>query len=37
MAIAKSYQVNGQYDLAIGNFKSVVQLNKAALGCRSKI
>src|SRR5260221_2169622 len=31
MAIAKSYEVNGQYDLAIANFKSVVQLNKAAL------
>ncbi len=37
MAIAKSYEVNGQFDLAIANFKTVVQLNKAALGCRSAI
>lgn len=36
MAIAKSYQVNGQYDLAITNFRSVVQLNKAALAAEAR-
>ena len=36
MAIAKSYQVAGQYDLAITNFKSVVQLNKAALAAEAR-
>jgi TolA-binding protein len=36
MAIAKSYQVNGEYDLAITNFKSVVQLNKAALAAEAR-
>lgn len=36
MAIAKSYQVSGQYDLAINNFKSVVQLNKAALAAEAR-
>jgi TolA-binding protein len=36
MAIAKSYQVNGQYDLAIANYKSVVQLNKAALAAEAR-
>ncbi len=36
MAIAKSYQVGGQYDLAIANFKSVVQLNKAALAAEAR-
>ncbi len=36
MAIGKSYQVNGQYDLAITNFKSVVQLNKAALAAEAR-
>jgi TolA-binding protein len=36
MAIAKSYQVGGQYDLAITNFKSVVQLNKAALAAEAR-
>ena len=35
MAIAKSYQVSGQYDLAITNFKTVVQLNKAALAAEA--
>ncbi len=30
MAIAKSYEVKRQYDLAIANFKTVVQLNKAS-------
>jgi tetratricopeptide (TPR) repeat protein len=35
MAIAKSYQVSGEYDLAITNFKSVVQLNKAALAAEA--
>ncbi len=36
MAIAKSYQVGGQYDLAITNFKSVIQLNKAALAAEAR-
>jgi TolA-binding protein len=36
MAIAKSYQVNGQYDQALANFKSVVQLNKAALAAEAR-
>ena len=36
MAIAKSYQVAGQYDLALANFKTVVQLNKAALAAEAR-
>jgi TolA-binding protein len=36
MAIAKSYQVSGQYDIAISNYKSVVQLNKAALAAEAR-
>lgn len=36
MAIAKSYQVGGQYDLAIANYKSVVILNKAALAAEAR-
>lgn len=36
MAIAKSYQVNSQYDLAIANYKSVVSLNKAALAAEAR-
>jgi len=36
MAIAKSYQVNGQHDLAIANFKSAVSLNKAALAAEAR-
>jgi TolA-binding protein len=36
MAIAKSYQVDGQHDLAIANFKSVVTLNKAALAAEAR-
>ena len=36
MAIAKSYQVNGEYDLAIANYKSVVTLNKAALAAEAR-
>ena len=36
MAIAKSYQVEGQYDLAIANYKSVVTLNKAALAAEAR-
>ena len=36
MAIAKSYEVNRQYDLALANFKSVVQLNKAALAAEAR-
>jgi TolA-binding protein len=36
MAIAKSYQVGGQYDLAITNYKTVVLLNKAALAAEAR-
>lgn len=36
MAIAKSYEVSGQFDLAISNFKSVVQTNKAALAAEAR-
>ncbi|MFI5133025.1 MAG: tetratricopeptide repeat protein [Chitinophagales bacterium] len=36
MAIAKSYEVKEQYDLAIASFKSVVQLNKAALAAEAR-
>jgi TolA-binding protein len=36
MAIAKSSQVSGQYDVAIANYKSVVQLNKAALAAEAR-
>lgn len=36
MAIAKSYEVNGQFDLAIANFKTVVQLSKAALAAEAR-
>ncbi|MDP9229766.1 MAG: tetratricopeptide repeat protein, partial [Bacteroidota bacterium] len=36
MAIAKSYQVNGQYDMAIANYKTVVLLNKAALAAEAR-
>jgi tetratricopeptide (TPR) repeat protein len=36
MAIAKSYEVGGQYDMAITNFKTVVQLNKAALAAEAR-
>jgi lipopolysaccharide biosynthesis regulator YciM len=36
MAIAKSYQVGGQYDIAITNYKMVVQLNKAALAAEAR-
>ncbi|HVZ55702.1 MAG TPA: tetratricopeptide repeat protein [Chitinophagaceae bacterium] len=36
MAIAKSYQVGAQYDLAIANFKTVVMLNKAALAAEAR-
>ncbi|MBS1656269.1 MAG: tetratricopeptide repeat protein, partial [Bacteroidetes bacterium] len=36
MAIAKSYEVKGQYDLAIANFKTVVTLNKAALAAEAR-
>ena len=36
MAIAKSYQVGGQHDMAIANFKTVVQLNKAALAAEAR-
>ena len=36
MVIAKSYQVGGQYDQAINSYKSVVQLNKAALAAEAR-
>jgi TolA-binding protein len=36
MAIAKNYQIKGQYDLAIANYKSVVLLNKAALAAEAR-
>ena len=36
MAIAKSYQVAGDYGTAITNFKSVVQINKAALAAEAR-
>jgi TolA-binding protein len=36
MTIAKSYQVNRQYDLAIANYKTVVQQNKAALAAEAR-
>ncbi len=36
MAIAKSHQVNGVYDLAITHYKTVVSLNKAALAAEAR-
>ncbi|MGQ0738796.1 MAG: tetratricopeptide repeat protein [Bacteroidota bacterium] len=36
MVIAKSYQVGGQYNEAINSFKSVVQLNKAAMAAEAR-
>jgi len=36
MAIAKSYQVSGQYDLAIANYKTVVAINKSALAAEAR-
>jgi len=36
MAIAKSYEVSGQYNLAIENYRSVVQLNKAAMAAEAR-
>jgi tetratricopeptide (TPR) repeat protein len=36
MAIAKSYQIEGKYDLAIANYKTVVQVNKAALAAEAR-
>lgn len=36
MAIAKSFQVEGQHDQALANFKTVVQLNKAALAAEAR-
>ncbi len=36
MAIAKSYQVGGQYDLAIANYKSVIAQNKGALAAEAR-
>ncbi|HEY6504750.1 MAG TPA: tetratricopeptide repeat protein, partial [Chitinophagaceae bacterium] len=36
MAIAKSFQVEGKHDLAVANYKTVVQLNKAALAAEAR-
>jgi TolA-binding protein len=36
MAIAKSYQVSGQHDLAIASFRQVVQVNKGALAAEAR-
>ena len=36
MAIAKAFEVEGQYDQAIANFKSVVLLNKGALAAEAR-
>jgi len=36
MAIAKSYQVGGDFGNAIASFKSVVQINKAALAAEAR-
>ena len=36
MAIGKSHSVNGQHDQAISNFKTVVNLNKAALAAEAR-
>ncbi|HZF66139.1 MAG TPA: tetratricopeptide repeat protein [Chitinophagaceae bacterium] len=36
MSIAKSAQINGQYDVAITNFKSVIAVNKAALAAEAR-
>jgi tetratricopeptide (TPR) repeat protein len=36
MTLGKSNEMGGQFDLAIANFKSVVQLNKAALAAEAR-
>jgi TolA-binding protein len=36
MAIAKSAQINGQFDVAISSYKSVVAVNKAALAAEAR-
>ena len=36
MAIGKSAQIGGQYDVAISNFKSVVAVNKGALSAEAR-
>ena len=36
MAIARSLELSGQYDQAITNFKTVVQLNKAAMAAEAR-
>lgn len=36
MAIAKSYEMNNQYDQAIASFKSVIQLSKSALAAEAR-
>lgn len=36
MAIAKSYEINKQYDQAIASFKTVIQLNKSALAAEAR-
>ena len=36
MAIGKSAQINGQYDVAITNFKNVIAVNKAPLAAEAR-
>jgi lipopolysaccharide biosynthesis regulator YciM len=36
MAIGKSAQIGGQYDVALNAFKAVVSVNKAALGAEAR-
>ena len=36
MAIGKSAQIGGQYDVALNSFKAVVAVNKAALGAEAR-
>ncbi len=36
MAIGKSAQIGGQYDVALNAFKAVVAVNKAALGAEAR-
>lgn len=36
MAVGKAAQIAGQYDVAINNFKTVVSVNKAALGAEAR-
>lgn len=36
MAVGKSAQIKGEYDVAINNFKTVVAVNKAAMGAEAR-